>query len=1074
EPTLAGYRLYYATNDALSNWALAADETTLTAATTSVTLTAAQFLVPPTGDVYHFKLTAIVTDPSNGNQKVESSGSDIYSRSSNTTGSKVLIVDGFDRFGGSGSWASSTHSFATSYFKSLRNKAPLQISTAANEKVEDGTVPLSNYDIVVWFVGDESSVDSVFTVNEKAAIRNYLNGGGKLLVSGSEIAYILGRAASAARDSAFINNYLKANYLSDGASTYTPATGVAATPFAGLTLPFGVVYPEDFPDAIAAVNGSAPILKYNGVTTHGGVAYKGTFGSGTTPGAVIYLSFTLETAADATITSFMEKALTYFGETIVTTPVATDDAATAQTGKAKRIGVLANDVTNGVAFTPTTLTIVDQPGNGTASVDAAGSITYISNPGFTGNDSYSYKVQNADGQFSNTATVTITVISALNCDPAAPEVDDAAPKRDLRGAWIATVSNIDWPIRLQTPAQQQAHLIRLLDSLAAVNINAVFLQVRPEADALYASTIEPWSYWLTNNQGVAPSPLWDPLSFAIDAAHARGMELHAWFNPFRAKQSTPTLAANHVVNQHPEWILDIPTSVPSKILDPGLPAVRQYVTDVVIDVATRYDVDGIHFDDYFYPDVITNQDDASFAANNPTSIATKADWRRNNSSLMVAKVYDAIQALNTSTGRNVVFGVSPFGIWKSGTPAGITGNSSYTNQFYDPIAWLQAGKVDYLAPQLYWKITGPQDYNILSKWWNDQGYTYNRYIYPGLALYKMVDANNFPASETQNQIILNRDQSREQIRGQVFYSSKYITANTKGIFTALLANEYKYKALPPAMPWKDAVCPNAPVNVRRDGDTLRWDAPAPATDGDLPRRYVVYRFANMAEATTNLNDASKIYSIVYNNRVGLPTGDLNSYFLVTSVDKNNNESEAGGGILLPVIGLNLTVKLSGNTAVIQWTTITEINTKTFDVERSTDGRNFRYLTSVTAAGNSNSVRNYGAQDFLTEDGTYYYRIKTIDHDGKVSYSGLKSIVYRSSRNEIVLGPNPFESGINISNLQGVKRLEVVDLSGRVLVSRPLANQQNIRLDMPQLPAGSYQLKVLKANGELTYVKLIKL
>lgn len=1070
---LVGYRLYYSTNETLTSWALAANETTLTPATTSITLSPSQFLVPPAENVYHFRLTAVVTNGTN--PPVESIGSNVYSRSSNTSGPKVLIVDGFDRI--NGSYTAPTHPFAASYFNALRGNASLQITTVANEKIEDGSISLSNYNAVIWFIGDESSNNVPLSNSEKTAIQTYLNGGGKLFISGAEIAWNHGRSASALADLAFFNNYLKATYVADGATSYSAATGVASTPFAGMAVAFGITYPEESPDAIAANGGSTAVLKYNGVTSHGAVMFKGPFIANAPNGALVYLSFTLETATDATMAAVMEKVLAYFDVPKLATPVAYDDVLSTQTGLVKRLNVLGNDISNGVAFNPATVTLVTGPSNGTATVDATGSITYTSGSGFTGTDSYQYRVQNTNGVLSNIATVNITVSSRtiVNCDPAPPEVDDHTPKRELRGIWISSVSNLDWPNRTQTPAQQQAALRTILDQLVQSNINTVYLQVRPESDALYASSIEPWSHWLTNSQGTAPSPLWDPLSFAIDEAHKRGLELHAWINPFRARQSTPLpLAANHVVNQHPEWILDVPTTpVASKILDPGLPAVRQYITDVVMDITTRYDVDGIHFDDYFYPDVITNQDDASYAANPIPGATTKADWRRANGNIFVAKVYDAIAALNASSGRNVVFGVSPFGIWKSGTPAGISGNSSFANQFYDPIAWLQAGKVDYLAPQLYWRISGAQDYNILSKWWNDQGALYNRPIYPGLALYKMVDANDWAPSEIEAHIAMNRDPSREQIKGQILFRSGQLTSNSKGIATALQGNQFRHKALQPVMAFKDAVCPNAPTSVRRDGDTLRWDAPTPASDGDVARKYVVYQFASIAESMTHMNDAKKIYGVVYSNKIALPAGVTNTYFLVTSLDNNNNESEAGAGIILPITGLDLTVRLSGNTAVVNWRTLTEINTRHFEVERSVDGRNFQYVGTVRAAGNSSAPRTYSSQDFLADEGLYYYRIKAVDRDGKTSYSGVRSVNYRKN-NAIIVGPNPFESGFNVSNLHGVKRLDVIDLSGKVVLSRTINNQLNTSVEAGHLPAGSYTLRATKNNGEHTFTKLVKL
>jgi hypothetical protein len=313
EPSLLGYRLYYATDDTMTQWALAADETSLSANTTSISLNQSQFKVVPTGNVHHFRLTAVV--PNGANPVVESGASDVYSRSANTTGTKVLIVDAFDR--ASGSYTSNAHSFAASYFMGLRDKAQLQISTAANEKIEDDTVNLNDYQLVVWFVGDDSGVDLAFSTSEKNKIKNYLEAGGKMLISGSEIAYNVGNSSRAQYDLNFMNNYLKANYVDDGDETYTPATGIANSDFAGISIPFGEVYPEDYPDNISAVTGATNLLNYTGANKVGGVGYKGKFGAGTKDGGVVYISFPLETASKASIASFTEKMLQYlFGATL--------------------------------------------------------------------------------------------------------------------------------------------------------------------------------------------------------------------------------------------------------------------------------------------------------------------------------------------------------------------------------------------------------------------------------------------------------------------------------------------------------------------------------------------------------------------------------------------------------------------------------------------------------------------------------------------------------------------------------------------------------------------------------------
>ncbi|MFD2918499.1 family 10 glycosylhydrolase [Terrimonas rubra] len=1069
---LVGYRLYYATNDAATTWALAANETTLTANTTSVTLQPSQFIVPPTGNVHHFRITAIVNNQVN--PIMESPPSDAYSRSSGTTGQKVLIVDGYDR--PNGSYTGGSHIFSTMYFRALRDNEALQINSVANEVVETGAVNLRDYDIVVWYVGDESSVEEVFSTAEKNAIKNYLDNGGKILISGSEIAYNVSRPASATYDAEFATTYLRSTYVADGAANYTPATGIAGTMFEGLNIPFGITYPEDFPDAIEATNGGVNILNYAIANRRGGVGYKGIFKT-TTPGTVIFLSFTLETAAQTSITSFMDKALDYFAAPYPTTPpLAIDDNAGAQSGIAQHISILNNDIKYGVAIDTASIAITTEPLSGTATISPNGYIIYVSNAGFTGTDQFSYQMKNKNGQLSNIATVTITVTSTCGSQEAEP--DPNRPKRELRGSWVSSVSNIDWPSsRTLTTAQQQAELVKILDSLQATNINTVFLQVRPEADALYASNYEPWSYWLTNAQGTAPNPLWDPLQFAIDGAHARGMELHAWINPFRAKQSTPALASGHVASQHPDWTF---VSGTITMLNPGIPQVRKYITDVVADIAGRYNVDGIHFDDYFYPYAgMTGQDDATYTTYNPGNITNINDWRRDNINRLIAQVYDTIQYINNNNSRNVIFGVSPFGIWKSGTPAGITGTSSFSSIYCDPIAWLQAGKVDYIAPQLYWKITGAQDYAALSQWWNDQGVLYNRFIYPGLALYKMADDNNWAGTEIENQISLNKAASREQIKGQILFSNKQLMGNVKNIKTLLQNNHYQYKALNPILNWKETICPNPPSGANIAKDTLYWNAPEAAADGDLAKKYVVYRFANAAQALSQANNSKHIYAITNNTKVHIPLpvgGGLGNYYVVSSVDKNNNESAVSNGVTysLPVVGLQLNVVLNGNVSNLDWSTLSETNSSYFAIERSTDSVNFKRLTSVAAAGNSTDPLQYRDVDVLNTIGVYHYRIRMVSSNGTITYSNIVTVRYGNNYENVLVAPNPFTTGFTVYNLQNATTIQVINLAGQTMLTEQLTGQSVHRIEAPALAPGVYQVKVTFANKKTTVVKVVKL
>lgn len=261
------------------------------------------------------------------------------------------------------------------------------------------------------------------------------------------------------------------------------------------------------------------------------------------------------------------------------------------------------------------------------------------------------------------------------------------PKREFRGVWIASVINLDWPTSPGLSANtQKQQLIDLLDDLKELGFNAVVFQVRPECDALYNSSYEPWSYWLTGTQGKAPEPYYDPLEFAVEEAHKRGMELHAWFNPFRAVREVGNyqVSADHVSEKHPDWILTFDNL---KILDPGLQEVRDYNTEVIMDVVRRYDIDGVHFDDYFYPyppNQITDEDENTFL-NNWRGFFNVGDWRRDNINIFIKQVHDAIAAEKPW----VKFGISPFGIWRPGYPSGITGTDAYSVLYADATAWLQ-------------------------------------------------------------------------------------------------------------------------------------------------------------------------------------------------------------------------------------------------------------------------------------------------------------------------------------------------------------------------------------------------
>ena len=560
------------------------------------------------------------------------------------------------------------------------------------------------------------------------------------------------------------------------------------------------------------------------------------------------------------------------------------------------------------------------------------------------------------------------------------------PKREFRGAWIATVINLDWPSAPGLNSQtQRQELIRILDELKAAGVNAVMFQVRSECDAMYASTLEPWSYWLTGNQGLAPSPFYDPLEFAIAEAHKRGMELHAWLNPYRSVREVGTYpnAANHVSVQHPDWIIQTGNA---KILNPGLPMVRSYITGVVMDVVNRYDVDGVHFDDYFYPyppNQISNQDAATFSTYS-RGFANIGDWRRDNVNLFVKMIHDSIQAVKPF----VKFGISPFGIWKNGVPSGITGLDAYNTIYCDALAWLKQQTIDYLTPQLYWPFGGGQDYGKLMPWWASQ--MNGRHLYVGQAAYRIA---SWPVNEMPRQIRLNRNNPNTQ--GSIFFRALFFRDNPRGFTDSLKTDLYRHFALSPAMNWKDAVPPNPPQNLRfeRIAGTgaagLHWDVPNMASDGDTASRYVVYRFDQPAIPPSTLDDPGKIIAIA-GGRLSMPQtpppATASYYYVVTSLDRNSNESAMSQALLiLPPSAPLLASPANGavaDTAQIALRWFYPDNASSYRLQVALDST-FATQLLVNEAG---IVDTFKVVSGLVGQQTYYWRVQASNPSGAGAFS----------------------------------------------------------------------------------------
>lgn len=446
-----------------------------------------------------------------------------------------------------------------------------------------------------------------------------------------------------------------------------------------------------------------------------------------------------------------------------------------------------------------------------------------------------------------TSAVVTTPVDTLETEE---EVDQlpAPPKREFRAVWIATIDNLDWPTRKGLPvADQQRELTELFDLNQQMGLNAVIVQIRSAADAFYAKSSEPWSEWLTGQQGLAPEPFYDPLEFMIEQAHQRGLEFHAWFNLDRATFSkTASISPTNIIYRKPGWMLNYGGR---KLFNLGIPAVRSYIAGIVANVVREYDVDGIHFDDYFYPYAEPGQvlrDDSTYQAN--YNGMTKADWRRDNVNKLVAELRDSIRANKPW----VKFGISPFGIWKnkSSDPEGsaTNGGQSYYDIYADTRKWVRDGLIDYIVPQVYFSSEFSRvPYKTLVDWWTRNCGKCQLYI--GHGAYRVGrgserDPGWWRPTEFPNQVRYNRQQPL--VQGSVLFSARDLKKNPLAIRDSLQSGFYRHMALSPTMPWLDSIPPLPPRDVKAaqtpEGIELFWQQSAEALDGDGAIAYLVYRF----------------------------------------------------------------------------------------------------------------------------------------------------------------------------------------------------------------------------------------
>ncbi|MEV0454344.1 glycoside hydrolase family 10 protein [Catellatospora methionotrophica] len=492
----------------------------------------------------------------------------------------------------------------------------------------------------------------------------------------------------------------------------------------------------------------------------------------------------------------------------------------------------------------------------------------------------------------------------------------AQPKRELRAMWIASVVNIDWPSAPGKAEEElKAEYRGWLDLAQRLNHNAVVVQVRPTADAFWPSPYEPWSEWLTGKRDNV-GPGWDPLAFLIAESHARNLEFHAWFNPYRVSMPTSAsglgagtdvnnLAPGHPARTHPDWALAYPVNAAGSRLyyNPGIPEVRQYVQDAMMHAVENYDIDGVHFDDYFYPYPAAGQDfpDQATFEQYGAGFASKADWRRNNIDLLVHEMSGRIKAAKPW----VKFGVSPFGIWRNqaADPLGseTNGTQSYDANFADTRKWVKEGWLDYIVPQIYWNIgLAVADYAKLVPWWSEVVAGTNTQLYIGQADYKIATAGQpaawFDPAEMSKHLTFNRDYN---VSGNVHFSAVQVRANRIGATDLYAADHYSKPALVPTMthlPSKPLLFPVVTKADRSEaGVALKWQ---PLADGAGPfgtaTSYAVYRLdgLRLLPGACDLADASHLVATTrgtsFTDTTAVP-GQRYTYF-VTSLDRLYNES----------------------------------------------------------------------------------------------------------------------------------------------------------------------------------------
>ena len=570
----------------------------------------------------------------------------------------------------------------------------------------------------------------------------------------------------------------------------------------------------------------------------------------------------------------------------------------------------------------------------------------------------------------------------------------AQPKREFRASWLTTVWAIDWPNpHSQASAagqqQQQNYMISLLKLHEKANLNAMFFQVRGFCDAMYKSKYEPWSQYLTGTRGGEPT--YDPLQLVIDSAHARGIEVHAWLNPYRYASSDATYGKNHpkdYYNTHPEWLVKCGDIT---ILNPSLPEVREQICKVVVDILENYDVDGIIFDDYFHQSgYVDSYDDAQYNAYKDTAaiVMSRADWRRAQNNLMVRMVNDAIKA----TKPWVKFGIGPAGVaGKANTSAPVYGvepcptpssDWQYNQIYADPLAWYNEKTIDYMSPQIYWTINSWANYDVIAKWWSDMACHFNRHMYVSHTLQNLVSDNNVTSGkhnkqEIGAQIELNRLYDRQDAPGSCWYSFS-TGMSTKDYFNYIESDVNTNAAVVPQMSWYSTNECIYVSNITKSGNKLTWKAPK------TNLRYVVYQIPTSEIGKPGVAYASKyLLGTTYTNEFNVNNkfaldASISSTYAVAVLDRFGNEYPArtmdnttwGKS---PVA--NIVYPANNSSALmpcnVTWNAVKGTDSYFFQLSKSADFSEIDYEHEV-----ADTTFYLGKIYWLKSDGTYYWRVRT--------------------------------------------------------------------------------------------------